>query len=99
MINKIKNTIRISCSGLDLTTISDIEFYIRQAFFFRCYTPTVVSASEMFVVVPFNDCCKLRGGSAELQFAYKDTDGNPRATKIVTVSVDTLLKEDGYDPL
>lgn len=99
VINKIKNTVRISCSGVDLTTISNIEFYIRQSYFFRYYTPTVVSASEMLVVVPFEDCCELRGGNAELQFAYTDADGNPKASKTVTVPVETLLKEDGYDPL
>ena len=99
MRKKIKNTINITCTGLDLTTVTGIEFYIRQKNFFGEYSPTVISPSEMIVVVPFEDAKKLTSGTAELQFAFVDADGNPSATDIVIADVGNLLKEKGYDPV
>ena len=55
MREKIQNTLKITCPDLDLTTVSNIEFYVKQPNFFGCYTPTVVSANEMVVTIPFAD--------------------------------------------
>ena len=99
MRKKIQNTLKITCDDIDLTTISDIEFYVRQINFFGCYIPSVISANEMVVIIPFEDAKKLRHGEAELQFAYTDADGNPDASDIVSVKVENLLKEVGYDPI
>lgn len=99
MREKIKNTIHITCTGIDLTTVTNIEFYVRQVNFFGCYSPTVISPSDMVVVIPFEDAYKLKQGNANVQFAYTDENGVPQATESNTVSVGELLKEKGYDPI
>jgi hypothetical protein len=96
---KIKNKLKITCDDVDLTTVTDIEFYIRQLNFFGCYTPLVLSENTMVVTIPFVDAKKLRHGKAELQFAFTDAEGNARATDIVIKEVGDLLKESGYDPI
>lgn len=99
MRKKIQNTLKITCTDVDLTTVNNIEFYVRQSNFFGCYVPTVISSTEMAVTIPFEDAKKLREGKVELQFAFTDADKNPRATDIVTKDVGSLLKEVGYDPV
>lgn len=96
MRKKIQNTLKITCSDVDLTTITNIEFYVRQSAFFGCYTPTVLSSTEMVVVIPLEDAMKLRGDRVKLQFAFTDANGNPDATDIVETNVKDLLKEVGY---
>ena len=99
MREKIKNTMKVTCEGVDLTTLSNIEFYVRQGNFFACYIPHVVSASEMVVEIPFEDAKKLKPDEAKLQFAFTDENGTPDASDVVAVEVDDLLKEVGYDPI
>ena len=99
MREKIKNQLLVICDDIDLTTISNIEFYVRQLNFFGCYTPDVISASEMTVEIPFSDAKKLREGMVKLQFAFTDANGNPNASEIITEKVEDLLKEVGYDPI
>ena len=98
MRKKIENRLKITCDDVDLTTITDVEFYVRQFNFFETYTPTVISTNEMIVIIPFEDAKKMREGDVKLQFAFTDSDGNPRASDVVEMNVDTLLKEVGYDP-
>lgn len=99
MRRRIQNSLKITCNGLDLTTVTDIEFYVRQPGFFGMYIPSVVSASEMVVTIPLADAKKLAKGTVELQFAFTDAEGNPDASDIVKTEVDDLLKEVGYDPV
>ena len=99
MREKIQNTLKIGCDGIDLTTLSNIEFYVWQQTFFGCYAPTVLSSTEMVVIIPFEDAMKLREGQVELQFAYTDANGVPDASDISNVSVERFLKEAGYDPI
>lgn len=96
---KMQNSLHITCEDVDLTTISNIEFYVRQGQFFRQYTPEVVSADEMLVQIPFEDAMQLSMAGIRLQFAFTDADGNPRATEIETARAGDLLKEAGYDPI
>lgn len=96
MREKIENRLKITCDSIDLTTLTNIEFYVRQAHFFGCYVPSVISPSEMVVVIPLNDAKKLREGEAKLQFAYTDANGNPDASNVVSLKVAELLKEVGY---
>ncbi len=97
MREKIKNTLKITCNSVDLTTLNNIEFYVKQGRFFGCYTPVVVSASEMVVTIPFSDAKKLTKGTAELQFAFTTAEGAPDASDVVKHEVADLLKEVGYD--
>lgn len=96
MRKKIENQLKITCEDIDLTTLTNIEFYVKQARFFGCYEPIVTSSTEMVVIIPFEDAKKLTKGSVELQFAFTDADGNPDATEVVTTEVSDLLKEVGY---
>ena len=97
MREKIKNTLKITCTDLDLTTVSNIEFYVKQPHFFGCYTPSVVSANEMVVTIPFTDAKRLTTGTVKLQFAFTYEDGTPGASDVVTKEVGELLKGAGYD--
>ena len=99
MRKKIQNTLKITCNDVDLTAIGNIEFYVRQSNFFGCYTPAVLSSTEMAVIIPFEDAKKLRHGEVELQFAFTNTDGHPDASDILSMTVEDLLKEVGYDPV
>lgn len=99
MREKIQNTLKITCEDIDLTTLTDIEFYVKQSKFFGCYTPSILSSTEMTVTIPFEDAMKLKGGEVKLQFAFKDKNGVPDASSILSVGVHHLLKEAGYAPI
>lgn len=97
MREKIKNLLQIEVSGVDLTALQNIEFYIKQNGNLLQYKPTVISASEMVVTVPFEDAMRLKEGAALLQFAFIE-NGTPRASDIERVNVSDLLKTAGYNP-
>lgn len=99
MRENIENLLKVTCEDIDLTTLTNIEFYVKQIKFFGCYTPNVISSSEMTVKIPFEDAKQLACGEVKLQFAFTDAEGNHRATDVVTESVSDLLKEMGYDPI
>lgn len=99
MREKIENLLKVICEDIDLTTLTDIEFYVRQPRFFGCYKPHVVSPTEMVVKIPFEDAKKMVDGEVRLQFAFTDAEGNPRASEPVTETVGELLKEMGYAPI
>lgn len=97
---RIKNTLLITLpeeDRTDLTTVSGLEFYIRQVGFFRQYTPTVISAHEMVVVVPLEDAMQLYpDSSVTLQFAFTDADGNHVPSDKKKLRVKDFLKREGY---
>lgn len=97
---KIENHIKVVCDDIDLRTISNIEFYVRQGIFFRQYTPEAIEKHEMVIVIPYEDAMQLREDKiVNLQFAYTDAHGSPDAADTVGVYVRDLLKESGYDPV
>ena len=98
MKNKIQNRLHILCESVDLTGISGIEFYLRQGTLFKQYEPVVISESEMLVTIPHEDAMELTSSAVQLQFAFTDAEGNPRATEVERIPVGVLLKEAGYDP-
>jgi hypothetical protein len=99
MREKMKNTLKLTCNDVDLTTIRNIEFYVKQPNFFGCYVPFVSSASEMSVIIPLADAKRLTEGTVKLQFAFTYADGTPGASDVVTAEVGELLKGAGYDPV
>ena len=99
MRKRIENALQITCEDVDLTKVSQIEFYIRQGKVFLEYAPVVVSEHEMLVEVPFADAMRLTDARVQLQFAFTDENGVPQATEIETRPVGDLLKEAGYDPI
>ena len=99
MRERIRNELHIEVEGVDLTTVRNIEFYVRQGkCFFRTYPAIVVSPSEMTVSIPFEDAMQLTSGMASLQFAFVDANGTPRASEPAAEPVEILLKKAGYDP-
>ena len=99
MREKIQNNLKIVTDDIDLTEISNIEFYVRQVGFFACYKPVVLSPTEMVVIIPASDAQRLRKGNADLQFAFVDKNGSPDASEVKSVPVKAQLKEAGYDPI
>lgn len=96
---KMRNTIKVNCTGIDLTTCSNIEFYMRQARFYGCYTPVVLSPTEMVVDIPCADAEKLTCAPIEMQFAFVDANGIPDASDVVAEEVCRLIKDGVYDPI
>ena len=96
---KIRNSIAVSVKGIDLTTVSKLEFYVSQGTLFFQYEPTVASATTLTVDMPLADAMQLVPYlPAKLQFAYTVTStGKPGASDELEVPVDDLLKNEGYD--
>ena len=97
MREKMENRLHIEASGVDLRELDNIEFYVRQGACFWEYTPTVISATEMVVIIPFTDAMKLRPGQVRFQLAYT-LNGVPDAIEPQFISVGELLKKAGYLP-
>ena len=98
MKQRIENQVVITCNDVDLTTLSNLEVYIKQSHLFYQYAPDVKSSSEMLVTIPYEDAMHLKSHDVELQFAFTYPDGTHDASNVVIVPVDKLLKEAGYDP-
>lgn len=99
MRRKIPNSLLVVCKDVNLTKVRNIEFYIKQGDILLEYYPEVLSLHEMVVKMPFEDAKKLSCGHAELQFAFIDENGTPRASDIEKHHVADLLKEAGYAPI
>lgn len=99
MRERIKNSLHVEVEGIDLTSVSDIKFFVRQrAEFYEKYSVEVLSSTEMLVFIPFEDAMRLNAGSAQLQFAFVDENGTPRASEVCVEDVGRLLAEEGYNP-
>lgn len=99
MRQRIENHMVISVSGIDLTTVSNIKFWVRQGSVLLEYAPTVVDSITMTVLIPKSDAMHLSKSDVKMQFAYTDSQGVPNASEVVTMTVDELLKESGYGTL
>ena len=99
MRERIKNTLHVEVEGIDLTTVRDIELYVRQGRGFRAmYRPQVLSATELLLVIPYEDAMQLSNGASELQLAFVDAGGTPRASEPTSEDVGRLIWEEGYAP-
>ena len=98
MRQRIENKVLLTCTDVDLNSLSNLEVYIRQGHLFFQYVPAVQSSTEMIVTIPYDDAMKLKNDKVKIQFAFTDADGNHDASVIKEASVDALLKEGGYDP-
>ena len=47
MFQKVKNIVHVNVEGVKLTTLKNIEFYVRQGGLFFSYVPSVISDEEM----------------------------------------------------
>lgn len=96
MFQKIANALSVEVEGTDLTKVTKLEFYVKQACQFFQYTPVVVDGTHLLVKIPYEDAMRLRPGAVSLQCALTDADGNKQAAEIVQVDVKSFLKEAGY---
>ena len=100
MFCRIKNNLLITLpedDPIDLTTVSNIEFYVGQVGFFRQYTPKVNGPHEMLVTIPLEDAMQLYPDSpVQLQFAFTDADGNHVPSDKKELRVKDFLKKEGY---
>ena len=98
MRQRIENYLSVTVDGVDLTTVHDYVFWLKQSSVFLEYVPEVVDSSNMLVYIPKEDAMKLRNSDVEMQFAFTTKEGRAFASDIVRMSVDRLLKEAGYGP-
>lgn len=98
MRQRIENYISVTVDGVDLTTVQDYVFWVKQSSVFLEYVPEIADTSTMLVHIPKEDAMKLRNSDVEMQFAFTTQDGRPMASDIVHMSVERLLKEAGYGP-
>ena len=98
MRQRIENYLSVTVDGVDLTTVTDIVFWIKQSHVFLEYVPEVANSSTMLVHIPKEDAMRLWNSDVEMQFAFTTQEGRPLASDIVRMSVERLLKEAGYGP-
>lgn len=98
MRQRMENELSVTVEGVDLTTVRDLVFWVRQEKVFLEYVPEVAGSGTMLVHIPKEDAMKLWNSDAEMQFAFTAQDGRPLASDIVRMSVERLLKEAGYGP-
>ena len=99
MRQRIENRLIITVDGVDLTTVTDILFWIRQSNTLFEYVPKVIDSKTMSVTIPKEDAMKFLLSTVEMQFAFTHEDMHPEASEIVKMQVDQLLKEAGYGTL
>lgn len=105
MKSKIRNDLVVTVDGVDLTTISKPEFYIRQANNFFQYIPEIVDDKTMVVHIPFEDAMQLtpkknvnglKSPPCMVQFAFTKDNGAPDYSDKLEIEVEDLLKTEGY---
>lgn len=104
MIQRIENNLYIPVEGVDLAGATKLEFYIKQGSFYEQYVPIIADTgpetSAISVRIPYKDAMKLSAASdCKIQLAFTDENGNPRASEILVVDVEGLLKHEGYNPV
>lgn len=95
MIQKVANSITITCQTIDFTTATNIEVYLKQAPFFKTYSAIVINSHSLGVNIPKEDAMSLDHTRVQLQFACT-INGASVVSNIVCIPVEELLKEAGY---
>lgn len=100
MIQRMKNKVVISLDDVQLDAVSDVEVTFDQKMSgvelsYKGDQIEILSESEFAVIIPKEDAMKLLDKPIRYQVMYME-DGFPKATKIYRMSVDELLKDDGY---
>lgn len=98
MRQRIENYLSVTVDGVDLTTVHDPVFWVKQSIVFLEYVPQIADSSTMLVHIPKEDAMRLSASEVETQLAFTTQDGRPMASDIVRMSVERLLKEAGYGP-
>ena len=98
MRQRIENYLSVTVEGVDLTTVQEPVFWVKQYNVFLEYVPDVADSGTMLVHIPKEDAVKLQEGTVDVQFAFTTKDGRALASDIVRLNVERLLKEAGYGP-
>ena len=98
MRQRIENYLSVSVEGVDLTTVTDPIFWVKQSGVFLEYVPEIADSGTMLVHIPKEDAMMLWNSDVEMQFAFTTQDGRPLASDVVKIPVEQLLKEAGYGP-
>lgn len=98
MFQKVKNIVHVNVEGVKLTTLKNIELYVRQGGLFFSYVPSVISDEELIVEIPKADADRLKFTEpVRLQFVGTDPSGVPVPALPVDARVNELLAPEGYD--
>lgn len=96
MRQRIENYLSVTVDGVDLTTVQDPVFWVKQSGVFLEYVPEIADSGSMLVRIPKEDAMKLWNSDVDVQFAFTTHDGRPLASDVVKMPVGQLLKEAGY---
>lgn len=101
MIQRMRNTIPIDVTDLDLDSVSELEVYLEQSstntlLKFSGDEISIVDADTLSVSISKEDAMRFSTATCRGQVAFTDVNGNPGATKIFYVPVYELLWREGY---
>ena len=101
MFQRMRGAVTIAVSGVDLSTVSDIEVKLIQEdtgveLLFTGADVMIASETELTVVIPKSVAMQLEVAPIRGQVMFTKEDGYPDATKPFTLKVSELIKEDGY---
>lgn len=103
MIQKKTNTVVLrvytsnSKSEVDLSNAKNILFCLKQPYGTYIELPAMYEDNKLSVVIPYELCMNLTTSPAEIQLLWTDEDKNTYATKLKKVSIDKMLRSNGYD--
>lgn len=94
----MRNVLAIEIVGMDLTTCSNLKFYVRQNGTTYSYNGTADANdhSVMNVEIPKSDTQKFTNTYAQVQVALTDANGIPRSHEPVTIKMGDFLEVTGY---
>lgn len=101
MFQRMRNQVTINVPDIDLNTVTDIEvtFDQKSSGVELSYTDdavVVVDENHLTVEIPKSDAMKLAHKPIRYQVMFMNAENIPGASKIYTLQVDELLKDDGY---
>lgn len=101
MIQRMRNNVVINVPDIDLTAVSDIEvtFDQKSSGVELSYAEEAVAVADenhLSVEIPKSDAMKLAHKPIRYQVMFMNAENTPGASKIYTLQVDELLKDDGY---
>ena len=101
MIQRMRNNVIIDVPDIDLTAVSGIEVTFDQKvsgveLSYAGEAVVVVDENHLAVEIPKSDAMKLVHKPVRYQVMFMNAENIPGASKIYTLQVDELLKDDGY---
>lgn len=101
MIQRMFNRVPLEFPDVDFSAASDVEVTFDQKtsgveLTYAEEAVAVIDETHLEVYVPKEDALKLYHKPIRYQAMFIGADGFPSASKIYTMPVDELLKDDGY---